>query len=147
MQKRTLLVIAGIPIAIFLIAASYYVAFYLPKKQSANIELARLELEVRLEKEKTEQIKIEQEKADAEAEKQKLENEKQQQIDAAAAQEAANKSQQQKAASAALSKCLAAADANYKARASRVELDASNADSTLDFLNTNRIQARNECYK
>jgi len=146
MSKRILLIASAIGIMILFIAGAYYLAIFLPQKQKAEIEKSRLELEAKIEQEKTDQLRIEQENQIREADKQKMEEEKQQKITDEANQQAELKKKQQSLASATLSKCLANADAVYEERASRVK-PASNADSLFDFLNANRIQARNECYK
>jgi FtsZ-interacting cell division protein ZipA len=146
MKKIILLITSAVGIVALFIAGAYYLAVFLPQKQKASMDIVKLELEAKIEQEKTDQLRIEQENQIREADKQKAEEEKQQEIINEANQQAEIKKKQQGVVSAALSKCLANADAVYEERASRVK-PASNADSLFDFLNANRIQARNECYK
>jgi hypothetical protein len=147
MQKRILFIISIVGITTVFIAGAYYIAIYLPQRQKAVIEMAKLELEAKIEQEKTAQLKIDQENRAIEEDNKRLEEEKQQKLTDEANQQAEAKKKQQSASSTSLSKCLADADAVYTEKASRIKYPSSNGDSIISMLNTNRIQARNECYK
>ncbi|MFH0968980.1 MAG: hypothetical protein V1804_00535 [Patescibacteria group bacterium] len=61
-------IIAGM--IVIALSAVYCLAIFLPQRQKANIEMAKLELEAKIEQEKTEQARIEQIKADEESKRQ-----------------------------------------------------------------------------
>ena len=165
MQKRILQGTLGILITGLFVAAIYYVAFYLPKKQSASIELAKLELETKLAQEKTEQLRIEKEKTDAEAEKQAelLADEKQKKE----SEEAQQQASAQKNTSA-RNTCLANVVSSYKKIFQSIEDNYDNSGSvsgltpqamkkarearadsynySYEQANTNMDRAKNDCY-
>lgn len=152
MQKRILFIIFTIGITTLFIASAYYLAIFLPQKQKAGIEMAKLELEAKIEQEKTEQLKIEQENKIKEEDQQRIDEEKQQKIADDASRQAEIKRKQQSTDNTSLNKCLADADAKYRGKLAQLQNIAEKynipTDSgTLSVLNDQRSQARNECYK
>lgn len=157
MQKRILLIASAVGIAALLIAGLYYITYFLPQKQKANMEIERmnleakkadveiikLELEAKIEQEKTEQAKIEQANKQAQEDKEKKSAE-----EAAAAKKASSISAQATANNAKIKiqQCLDRVEDWYSDAVSGIKY-SSNAMEILTNYGTQRNQYRNECYK
>ncbi len=140
MKKGILITVAILGVTSLFIAGAYYIAIYLPQKQQTSMNIVKLELEAKIQQEKTEQLKIDQDNKAKEEEKQAS-------LKAEAEKQEATKVQQQRSTSSSISKCLANADASYQEKAAKIKYPSDNANTILSILSSNRIQARNECYK
>jgi hypothetical protein len=147
MYKKILMTISIAGIISISMAGFYYIAIHMPQKQQKEIEKLKLELEIKIEQEKTEQAKIEQGK-------QQLEIEKQDKLIEEENKQAEIEEQQQRSTELGLKKCLDSAEAVYKSKFDELikifensNVDIADVQGAINNLQSQRNQARNECYK